>query len=195
MILFSPIDKFIGSAQGQKLSGLLDCTFLAHKKVEGGWMYYLNFATIIQLLKEFRRSGVLRALLPKGILSTQEACEIQLKLLQGEIVDCQIVTSSGRAIFVDQKVLLQVEESGPQEWTFSLQKDHHYCHRRHQTTLVYYLHHRHRRGSSLAKISHLLLHLRRICHLRLLHYLNHFHLSLLLFLTAKRLCRKLRYPG
>ncbi len=85
-------------------------------------MYYLDFATVIQLLKEFRRSGVLQAELPKGVMNTQEICRIQFKLHQGEITDCQIIASRGEIIVVDKNVLRQVEGLGPLEWTFGLLK-------------------------------------------------------------------------
>lgn len=81
-------------------------------------MYYLDFATIIQLLKEFPRSGVLWAELPKGIMNTQETCWIQLRLLQGEITACQIIASRGGTIVADKNVLRKVEGLGPLEWTF-----------------------------------------------------------------------------
>ena len=81
-------------------------------------MYYLDFTTVIQLLKEFRRSGVLRAELPKGLMNTQETCWIQLKLLQGEITDCQIIANRGGTIVADKDVLREVERLGPLEWMF-----------------------------------------------------------------------------
>ena len=82
-------------------------------------MYYLDFATIIQLLKEFRRSGVLQATLPAGVGNTQEKCLMQLELLHGEINDCLLILDSGRIIVADEKVLRQVKGVGPLEWTFS----------------------------------------------------------------------------
>jgi hypothetical protein len=85
---------------------------------EGEYMYYLDFATVIQLLKEFRRSGALQAELPKGIMNTQEPCWIQLKLLQGEITDCQIIAGSGETTVADKNLLHRIEGLGPLEWTF-----------------------------------------------------------------------------
>lgn len=81
-------------------------------------MYYLNFATIIKLLKEFRRSGVLQAELPKGIANIQETCSIQVKILQGEITDYQLMVRSGGTIVADENMLREVERLGPLEWTF-----------------------------------------------------------------------------
>jgi hypothetical protein len=86
-------------------------------------MYYLDFVTIIQLLREFQRSGMLQTALPKGVGNTQEACWIQLKLLRGEIIDCQIITDSGGTIVADKNVLRQVEGLGPLEWTFGPLKE------------------------------------------------------------------------
>ncbi len=81
-------------------------------------MYYLDFVTIIQLLKEFRHSGILRAQLPKSIVNTREICWIQLKLLDGEIVDRQILLYHGKMIVANQDVLHKVRDSGLLEWTF-----------------------------------------------------------------------------
>jgi hypothetical protein len=88
-------------------------------------MYYLDFATIIQLLKEFRRSGVLQTELPASIGNTQEKCLMQLNLLRGEITDCLLILDSGGIIAADEKVLRQVKGLGPLEWTFSPLKESH----------------------------------------------------------------------
>ena len=86
-------------------------------------MYYLDFVTIIQLLKEFRRSGMLQTELPGGIGNTQGKCWIQLKLLRGEITDCLIILNDGGTIVADEKVLRLVEGLGPLEWTFGPVKE------------------------------------------------------------------------
>jgi hypothetical protein len=81
-------------------------------------MYYLDFTTILQLLKEFQCSGVLETELPKGIVNTHEPCRLQCKLLQGEITGYHIIAGFGEMIVVDEDVLRQVETLGPLEWTF-----------------------------------------------------------------------------
>lgn len=87
-------------------------------------MYYLDFVTIIQLLKEFQRSGLLQTELPKGVITnTQETYLLHLKLFKGEITDYYIVTSRGEMIIADQNLLSQVEALGPLEWTFGILKE------------------------------------------------------------------------
>ena len=88
-------------------------------------MYYLDFVTIIQLLKEFRRSGMLQTELPAGTGNTQGTCSIQFKLLQGEINDCLLILDDGRTIAADEKVLRLIKGLGPLEWTFSSLKESH----------------------------------------------------------------------
>lgn len=88
-------------------------------------MYYLDFATIIQLLKEFRRSGVLQTELPASVANTQGKCLMQLELLRGEITGSLLVLDDGGVIATDEKVLRQVKGLGPLEWTFSPVKESH----------------------------------------------------------------------
>lgn len=86
-------------------------------------MFYLDFTTILQLLKEFQRSGVLETELPKGIMNTQEPCRLQCKLLQGELTGYQILAGFGETFVVDEGLLRQIESLGPLEWTFGPQQE------------------------------------------------------------------------
>jgi hypothetical protein len=82
-------------------------------------MYHLDLPTIIQLLKGFRRSGMLQTELPKGIVNSRETCWIQFNFVQGEITDSHIITKSGEVTITNAKVLHQVKELGPREWNFT----------------------------------------------------------------------------
>ncbi|QBD82958.1 hypothetical protein EPA93_46155 [Ktedonosporobacter rubrisoli] len=80
-------------------------------------MYTLDFETMLQVMQEHQKTGLLYAELPAGTVGLQEACRIEIKLRVGTIVTCTIASKSGWRL-PDKKMIKKISQLGPLLWTF-----------------------------------------------------------------------------
>ncbi len=82
-------------------------------------MYTIDLATILQLLREFRRSGILQAELPSGLPRFKHPCQVVIELSQGEVVSCFVKGTKGQTLLVDHEALQTVSTLGKLNWEFN----------------------------------------------------------------------------
>lgn len=88
------------------------------KERKGGAVYTIDLATILQLLREFRRSGVLQAELPAGLPRLKQASQVVIELSQGEVASCFVKNARGQTLLTSQEALQGVSTAGVLNWVF-----------------------------------------------------------------------------
>lgn len=79
-------------------------------------MYTIDLTTLLQLLREFRRTGVLRAELPSGVRDLKRPCLAVIELLNGEVVTCQVKDTKGQTLFWNQEAYEAIVGVGKLNW-------------------------------------------------------------------------------
>jgi hypothetical protein len=82
-------------------------------------VYTIDLATILQLLHEFRRNGILQAELPSGVIGFKEPCQALIELAEGEVVSCYIKSANGRTILASEDGLSVLSDLGTLNWLFT----------------------------------------------------------------------------
>lgn len=82
-------------------------------------VYTIDLATILQLLHEFQRNGILQAELPSGVPGFKKYCLVLINLAEGKIISCHIKSDSGRTFLDGEDALRVVYSLGKLEWTFT----------------------------------------------------------------------------
>lgn len=85
-------------------------------------MYTIDLATLLQLLREFRRSGTLQTVLSSGIPELREPCHGLIELARGEIVSCSIKSNRGRTVVTGENAIRILGGMGVLDWTFDVQQ-------------------------------------------------------------------------
>jgi hypothetical protein len=80
-------------------------------------MYTLDFGTMMQVMQEHQKTGLLYADVPPEVAGMREACRIEIKLEAGTMVSCSIVTESGRRLS-EKESLRKISRMGSLTWTF-----------------------------------------------------------------------------
>ncbi len=83
-------------------------------------MYTLDLVTILRLLHEFRKSGILRAELATGVAQFKQPCVVIIELLAGEMLVCQVKEARGQNLLVGQDAYDTVAGLGKINWTFTI---------------------------------------------------------------------------
>lgn len=81
-------------------------------------MYTIDLATILQLLREFRRDGILQAKLPTGLPRLKQPCQVVIELMAGEVSSAIVKNMKGQTLLVDNEALQAVEALGKLNWVF-----------------------------------------------------------------------------
>lgn len=87
--------------------------------LKGRGVYTIDLATILQLLHEFHRNGILQAELPSGVPGYKKYCQVLIDLAEGKIISCHIKNGSGQTILAREDALSVVYDLGKLEWTFT----------------------------------------------------------------------------
>jgi len=80
-------------------------------------MYTLDFRTMLQVMQEHQKTGVLYADVPPGLAGIREFCRIEVKLETGTMVSCSIITEGGQRLS-EKESLRKVSRMGSLLWTF-----------------------------------------------------------------------------
>ncbi|HET8840887.1 MAG TPA: hypothetical protein VFN35_05435, partial [Ktedonobacteraceae bacterium] len=83
-------------------------------------MYTIDLTTILQLLREFRRTGILRAELSSGVRDLKQPCLAVIELLDGEVVTCHVKDTKGQTLFQDGEAYDAMASAGKQNWIFTI---------------------------------------------------------------------------
>lgn len=81
-------------------------------------MYTIDLLTILQLLREFRRSGILRTEIPAGLARLKQPCFVVIELLRGEVIACHVKDSKGQTLLSEQNAFEAVSAAGKLNWVF-----------------------------------------------------------------------------
>lgn len=82
-------------------------------------MYAIDLATILQLLREFRRSGILQAELPAGLPRFKQLCQVVIELSQGEVTSCFVKNASGQTLLSNYEALQELSLLEKVNWEFN----------------------------------------------------------------------------
>jgi hypothetical protein len=80
-------------------------------------MYTLDFRTVLQVMQEHQKTGLLYADVPPDAVGMREPCRIEVKLEAGTMVSCSIVTESGQRLSEKESVR-KISRLGALVWTF-----------------------------------------------------------------------------
>jgi hypothetical protein len=83
-------------------------------------MYTIDLATLLRLLQEFQRSGILTAELPSGVPGTKEPCHAWVELAEGKMVSCHIKNRVGRNLLTGSKALSILKSLGTLDWSLEV---------------------------------------------------------------------------
>lgn len=86
--------------------------------LKGRGVYTIDLATILQLLHEFHRNGILQADLPSGVPGFKKHCLVLIDLAEGKIISCHIKNGSEQTFLAGENALSVVHSLGNLEWTF-----------------------------------------------------------------------------
>jgi hypothetical protein len=95
--------------------------YLPRLAVKGHAVYTVDLATILQLLREFRRSGILRTEIPAGLPRLKKPCFVFVELRRGEIVVCYVKDAKGQTLLSGQEAFRAVAAVGKLNWVFDEQ--------------------------------------------------------------------------
>jgi len=83
-------------------------------------MYTIDLATLLRLLQEFQRSGILTAELPSGVPGIKEPCHAWVELAEGKIISCHIKSRVGRNLLTGSQALSLLESLGTLDWSLEV---------------------------------------------------------------------------
>lgn len=81
-------------------------------------MYTIDLATILQLLREFRRTGILQAELPAGLSRFKQPCQVVIELVRGEVTSAFVKNTRGQTLLANDEALQAVGVLGKLTWVF-----------------------------------------------------------------------------
>lgn len=81
-------------------------------------MYTIDLVTIVKLLREFQRSGILRTEISAGLPRFKQPCLVVIELLRGEVLACYVKDSKGQTLLADQEAFQAVSAVGKLNWVF-----------------------------------------------------------------------------
>jgi hypothetical protein len=84
--------------------------------------YTLDFETIQQVMQEHRKTGLLYAEIPSGVVKLRESCRVEIKIVTGAIASCAIVGVSGRRL-IGKDATHELARLGRIRWTFTAQQE------------------------------------------------------------------------
>jgi hypothetical protein len=85
-------------------------------------MYHLDLKTVLQLLKEFGRDGILYTDLPPQVLGRQERYRGQLTLIAGKVSTCRIIDESERTLLLNDEAFNLLNRLGALNWIWTPQQ-------------------------------------------------------------------------
>lgn len=83
-------------------------------------VYTIDLMTLLQLLREFRRTGILQAELSAGVRDLKQPCLAVIELLNGEVVTCHVKDTRGQTLFQDREAYEAVASAGKLNWVFNI---------------------------------------------------------------------------
>lgn len=86
-------------------------------------MYTIDLAAILQLLREFRRSGILQAQVPTGLARMKKPCVVVIELQHGEVVSCHVKDTKGQTLLSGQEAFRAVDAAGTLTWIFDAHEE------------------------------------------------------------------------
>ena len=86
-------------------------------------MYTIDLAAILQLLRDFRRSGILQAQVPAGLARLKKPCVVVIELQHGEVVSCYIKDTKGQTLLSGQEAFQAVDAAGTLTWIFDVHEE------------------------------------------------------------------------
>jgi hypothetical protein len=81
-------------------------------------VYTIDLATLLQLLREFRRSGLLRTEISSGLPRLKKPCFVIVELQRGEMIACHVKDSRGQTLLTGQDAIRAVSAAGKLNWVF-----------------------------------------------------------------------------
>jgi len=85
-------------------------------------MYHLDFKTVMYMMQEHQKTGVLYTDVPSNATILREPCHIEIKLEDGNLISCSIVgTNSGRRI-TGKEAINELSRLGQLSWTLTFQQ-------------------------------------------------------------------------
>jgi hypothetical protein len=81
-------------------------------------VYTIDLAKILQILREFRRNGILQAELPAGLPRLKQPCQIVIELVGGEVASAFVKNTKGQTLLVNDEALQAVAAVGKLTWVF-----------------------------------------------------------------------------
>lgn len=92
--------------------------------MKGHAVYTIDLVTILQLLREFRRSGILRTEIPAGLPRLKKPCFVVIELQRGEMAVCHIKDARGQTLLSGQEAFRAVAGAGKLNWVFDEHTGH-----------------------------------------------------------------------
>lgn len=93
------------------------------EKTKGHAVYTIDLAAILQLLREFRRSGILQAQVPAGLARSKKPCVVVIELQLGEVVACHVKDTKGQTLLSGQEAFRAVDAAGTLTWIFDAHEE------------------------------------------------------------------------
>lgn len=93
------------------------------EKTKGHAVYTIDLEAILQLLREFRRSGMLRTEAPAGLARLKKPCVVVIELQHGEVVSCHVKDTKGQTLLSGQEAFRAVDAAGTLTWIFDAHEE------------------------------------------------------------------------
>jgi hypothetical protein len=85
---------------------------------KGHALYTIDLVTILQMLREFRQTGTLRADLPSGLPRLKQPCFVITELVNGEMTACYVKDARGQILLSAQRAYQVISDAGKLNWVF-----------------------------------------------------------------------------
>lgn len=82
-------------------------------------MYLLDLETMLAMMREYRRTGMMTAALPAGSGGMRPGGRVEIILKSGSVVSCRILNETGQSVLEQQEALRAVARVGRLDWTLS----------------------------------------------------------------------------
>ena len=87
-------------------------------------MYYsIDLETMVQLLQEYKQTGLLHAQLPTGIAGIKELCHVEIDVVFGAMTSCRVVSDNGQKQLVGEEAVRELQRMGVVHWELTLKQD------------------------------------------------------------------------
>lgn len=87
-------------------------------------MYTLDLPTMLRLLRDFQRSGILRTEIPAGLPRLKTPCLVMIELRLGEMTACHVKDDKGHILLAGQEAFKAITAAGNLKWAFEELPEH-----------------------------------------------------------------------